>query len=110
MITRYALPVPAADDPTGVALHRPDHAVGSDRGEVAGAVPPVDPGVQPGVQELLALAVDALGGTPRSGQQEMAAAVMRALESGEHLLVQAGTGTGKSMGYLVPAVAHAMTT
>ena len=30
-----------------------------------------------------------------------------AMESGEHLLVQAGTGTGKSLGYLVPAILHA---
>ncbi|MDP9445042.1 MAG: ATP-dependent DNA helicase, partial [Actinomycetota bacterium] len=36
----------------------------------------------------------------------MAEAVQRALCSGEHLLVQAGTGTGKSLGYLVPALLH----
>jgi len=35
----------------------------------------------------------------------MAEAVASALESGRHLLVQAGTGTGKSLGYLVPALA-----
>lgn len=40
----------------------------------------------------------------------MARAVARALESREHLLVQAGTGTGKSLAYLVPAVAHAYAT
>jgi ATP-dependent DNA helicase DinG len=34
--------------------------------------------------------------------------VVRAMETGEHLLVQAGTGTGKSMAYLVPALAHAL--
>ncbi|WP_344083809.1 ATP-dependent DNA helicase [Luedemannella helvata] len=34
----------------------------------------------------------------------MAQAVARAAESGEHLLVQAGTGTGKSLAYLVPAL------
>ncbi|GAB3157673.1 ATP-dependent DNA helicase [Myceligenerans halotolerans] len=38
----------------------------------------------------------------------MARAVTEAIESGEHLLVQAGTGTGKSLGYLVPAVRHAV--
>ncbi|GAA5023389.1 ATP-dependent DNA helicase [Terrabacter aeriphilus] len=37
----------------------------------------------------------------------MAHAVAHAIDSGEHLLVQAGTGTGKSLAYLVPAVAHA---
>ena len=38
----------------------------------------------------------------------MARAVGRAIGSGEHLAVQAGTGTGKSLAYLVPAVAHAV--
>src|SRR5690606_11181979 len=38
------------------------------------------------------------------GQQRMAAAVERAVATGEHLLVQAGTGTGKSLAYLVPAL------
>ncbi|MEJ7630459.1 MAG: ATP-dependent DNA helicase [Nocardioidaceae bacterium] len=36
----------------------------------------------------------------------MAGAVRAAMESGQHLLVQAGTGTGKSLGYLVPALLH----
>src|SRR4051812_33284688 len=36
----------------------------------------------------------------------MAEAVAEAMESGQHLLVQAGTGTGKSLGYLVPALLH----
>src|SRR4051812_44175485 len=38
----------------------------------------------------------------------MAAAVERALRTGEHLAVQAGTGTGKSLAYLVPAIRHAI--
>ncbi|GAA0314311.1 ATP-dependent DNA helicase [Actinoallomurus spadix] len=38
----------------------------------------------------------------------MAEAVAHAIESGEHLAVQAGTGTGKSLAYLVPAVRHAV--
>src|SRR3954454_18542124 len=36
----------------------------------------------------------------------MAEAVARAMTSGDHLLVQAGTGTGKSLAYLVPALLH----
>ncbi|WP_120312215.1 ATP-dependent DNA helicase [Mycobacterium mantenii] len=60
------------------------------------------------VSELLATAVAALGGSERSGQQEMAAAVARAFATGEHLVVQAGTGTGKSLAYLVPAIVHAL--
>ena len=44
------------------------------------------------------------GGEARPGQQEMALAVASAIESNRHLIVQAGTGTGKSVGYLVPAL------
>jgi ATP-dependent DNA helicase DinG len=60
---------------------------------------------RPGVAELLAAAVGAVpGGAERPGQRQMAEAVAQAAESGEHLLVQAGTGTGKSLAYLVPAL------
>jgi ATP-dependent DNA helicase DinG len=62
------------------------------------------------VTELLAKAVAALGGSERSGQIEMAEAVAAAFETGEHLAVQAGTGTGKSLAYLVPAIARAVET
>jgi ATP-dependent DNA helicase DinG len=41
----------------------------------------------------------------RHEQGELAAAVADALEAGEHLLAEAGTGTGKSLAYLVPALA-----
>jgi ATP-dependent DNA helicase DinG len=41
---------------------------------------------------------------PRSGQTEMAAAVARAFERGGVLLAEAGTGTGKTLAYLVPAI------
>ncbi|CAN5419945.1 ATP-dependent helicase DinG [soil metagenome] len=40
----------------------------------------------------------------RPGQQQMATAVAAAIESGRHLVVQAGTGTGKTIGYLVPSI------
>ncbi|GAB3419429.1 ATP-dependent DNA helicase [Flindersiella endophytica] len=53
-------------------------------------------------------AVEALGGVERPGQVAMASAVAQAMESEEHLLVQAGTGTGKSLAYLVPAFLHAL--
>lgn len=52
-------------------------------------------------------AVAALGGTRRPGQDEMALAVAESFESTRHLLVQAGTGTGKSLAYLAPAALHA---
>ncbi|MCH9701823.1 MAG: ATP-dependent DNA helicase [Actinomycetia bacterium] len=60
------------------------------------------------VTELLATAVAALGGAQREGQITMAEAVAHAFDSGEHLAVQAGTGTGKSLAYLVPAIARAL--
>src|ERR671917_1999401 len=44
----------------------------------------------------------------RPGQVEMAAAVLRAFEERRHLIVEAGTGTGKALAYLVPAVAAAL--
>ena len=62
------------------------------------------------MRKLLATAVDALGGTERRGQIEMADAVAAAFDTGEHLAVQAGTGTGKSLAYLVPAIARAVAT
>lgn len=62
------------------------------------------------VGPLLEAAVAAVGGTEREGQTTMAAAVASALDGGSHLLVQAGTGTGKSLAYLVPALDHATRT
>ncbi|OBJ74418.1 ATP-dependent DNA helicase [Mycobacterium sp. 1274756.6] len=61
------------------------------------------------VADLLATAVAAVGGSHRPGQLAMAEAVAHAVDSGEHLAVQAGTGTGKSLAYLVPAIASAVT-
>lgn len=58
------------------------------------------------VRDVLAGAVSALGGTQRDGQVAMAEAVAEAMEEGRHLLVQAGTGTGKSLAYLVPSLLH----
>ncbi|WP_305083806.1 ATP-dependent DNA helicase [Corynebacterium sp. CCUG 71335] len=58
-------------------------------------------------RELLDAAVESLGGTQRPGQIAMAEAVSQALADDRHLAVQAGTGTGKSLAYLVPAIRHA---
>jgi len=58
------------------------------------------------VRSALDAAVVAIGGAPRDGQIEMAEAVANALSDRHHLLVQAGTGTGKSLAYLVPALVH----
>ncbi|HVM55242.1 MAG TPA: DEAD/DEAH box helicase, partial [Acidimicrobiales bacterium] len=57
------------------------------------------------VEQALATVVRALpGGEERPGQVELARAVAVAIDTGRHLLAQAGTGTGKSVGYLVPAI------
>ncbi len=60
----------------------------------------------PSIASVLAAAVDALEGDERPGQLQMTQAVAQSLAAGEHLLVQAGTGTGKSLGYLVPSLLH----
>ncbi|AHH16085.1 putative ATP-dependent helicase [Nocardia nova SH22a] len=52
--------------------------------------------------------MEALGGTARTGQQTMSAAVAHSIDTKEHLAVQAGTGTGKSLAYLVPSLRHAV--
>ena len=49
-----------------------------------------------------------MGGQSRDGQHEMARQVARAIDTGDHLLVQAGTGTGKSLAYLIPLIAHSL--
>ncbi|MCZ7435115.1 ATP-dependent DNA helicase [Micromonospora sp. WMMC241] len=69
------------------------------------AVPKKRRSGRPSGEELLAAAVGAVpGGATRPGQQQMAEAIERSIASGEHLLVQAGTGTGKSLAYLAPAL------
>ena len=61
---------------------------------------------KPTVRAVLDAAVRELGGQERPGQVTMAEAVAETMQSRRHLLVQAGTGTGKSLGYLVPALLH----
>lgn len=57
------------------------------------------------IRTVLAIVTAALpAAESRPGQAEMAEAVANALETGRHLVVAAGTGTGKSLGYLVPSV------
>jgi ATP-dependent DNA helicase DinG len=59
-------------------------------------------------QDLLQKTVDAFEGSERTGQQQMVATIVEGLAAGGHRIIQAGTGTGKSLGYLVPAAAHAL--
>ncbi len=56
-------------------------------------------GARPGLMEAF---------EQRPQQEEMAGAVASALSDGQHLLVEAGTGTGKSLAYLIPAALYAM--
>jgi len=66
------------------------------------------PSELPEIDVLLTAAVSGIGGAQRPGQVAMAEAVRKAMESRQHLAVQAGTGTGKSLAYLVPALRHAL--
>ncbi|MGZ4703078.1 MAG: ATP-dependent DNA helicase [Ilumatobacteraceae bacterium] len=60
---------------------------------------------QENLRRVLANVVAALpAAEQRVGQQHMTEAVAKGIESGRHLIVQAGTGTGKTIGYLVPAL------
>jgi ATP-dependent DNA helicase DinG len=63
------------------------------------------------LDQALHAVVAAIGGQEREGQHLMAATVAEAIDrkggAVHHALVQAGTGTGKSVGYLVPAALHA---
>ncbi|MGH9111698.1 MAG: DEAD/DEAH box helicase [Acidimicrobiales bacterium] len=61
---------------------------------------------EPEVTAALRRVVAALpgGGEARPGQAEMAEAVATAIAEERHLVVRAGTGTGKTLGYLVPAI------
>jgi ATP-dependent DNA helicase DinG len=63
------------------------------------------------VRDLLAAVTAALPvAEERPGQVEMAVQIARALRNGRHAVVRAGTGTGKTLGYLVPVVASARRT
>ncbi|MCU4183928.1 ATP-dependent DNA helicase [Acidiferrimicrobium sp. IK] len=68
--------------------------------EVAGG-----PATDPTIDAALRRVTGALSAREdRPAQRVMAAAVAKAVTSQRHLIVQAGTGTGKSLGYLVPAL------
>lgn len=98
---------PDTDDelPPELADERPPrHAEDSAAGTATGGSGVAD------LTTLLSTAVGSIGGTPREGQVTMAEAVEHAIGRGEHLAVQAGTGTGKSLAYLVPAIRHAVST
>ncbi len=68
--------------------------------QAARAPVPVDPDE---AEARLSAVVAQLGGVARDGQVDMVRAVSEAISAGEHLLVAAPTGTGKTLGYAVPA-------
>ena len=43
----------------------------------------------------------------RAEQQQMAVEVAKALEESQHLIIEAGTGVGKSLAYLIPGILYA---
>lgn len=76
-------------------------------GEPVSAPTGAEPETLPGARDVLDLldtAIERTGGQRRDGQRLMAARVAEAIQTHRHLLVQAGTGTGKSLAYLVPAL------
>ena len=60
------------------------------------------------VDDALEELVTRIGGTTRPGQHRMANAVAAAIQQQRHLMVQAGTGTGKSFAYLLPTMLAAV--
>jgi ATP-dependent DNA helicase DinG len=66
----------------------------------------VDSPAQAAALDLLARITSDLpgGGETRDGQRAMTSAVVDAIATGHHVFVEAGTGVGKSLAYLVPAV------
>jgi ATP-dependent DNA helicase DinG len=95
---------------TGGTTGRDAPADGPARGEPAGLrSPPVPSSTAPStgqVSAALARAIRALpgGGEAREGQEVMARAVADSIAGDRHLVVRAGTGTGKTLAYLVPAI------
>jgi ATP-dependent DNA helicase DinG len=69
-----------------------------------GQVPEIDSGNRSVAALRRVVAALPGGGEGRPGQVEMAEAVAAAVLEGRHLVVRAGTGTGKTLGYLVPAI------
>jgi ATP-dependent DNA helicase DinG len=72
--------------------------------DAAAPAEPTDPSVRRTLSALDRVTAELPGGETRDGQREMAAAVAAAVKERRHLVVQAGTGTGKSLAYLLPAI------
>lgn len=66
----------------------------------------------PEIEEIIGSngTIQAAGYSYRAEQEQLSNSIMLALKHRRHLIGQAGTGTGKSLGYLVPALLYAMQT
>ena len=71
---------------------------------VEAEAPPLEHAVHEALAEGGALAGALPGFVPRPAQQELSAVIAQAFEDRECLLAEAGTGTGKTFAYLVPAL------
>ncbi len=93
-----------AGDPDGLdELGDIDDPVAGGRANSSGSVADARQAGDDGVDGLAKITAQMSGGEHRPEQQEMCRAVAEAFVTGTHLVVQAGTGTGKSLAYLVPA-------
>lgn len=93
---------PRAEEEDSVEHSRPE---GSSNSSVLRASPKTF--VSMSLDEIFEVIFDEYG-EKRAGQLEMARAVLESMEKGRILIVEAGTGTGKSLAYLVPAIIHAL--
>ena len=105
--------VPIQVDAVPVAADAPrpdDHSIVPETAD-DGATTPVSVDVVSGLFAADSPLATLMGDTfeVRSGQIEMATQVMKALNEGDHLLIEAGTGTGKSLAYLLPAALWTIT-
>ena len=113
MLPTSMTPSPSSpDDGPDEALDEvPDETVEADGDALAEENEEEDPGddeepaaTSEGATALVAVTASLPGAEHRPGQEHMAGAVAAAIDDGRHLVVQAGTGTGKTLAYLVPAV------
>lgn len=76
-------------------------------GEATGGVAALASRLEGRSLEALDLVVDAIGGAKRPGQVQMIEEICRSILAEDRVMIQAGTGTGKSLGYLIPSLVYA---
>lgn len=99
----------AAADPLPAALPRPLPPVASGTLSASTRSTAIDADAVAALLAPRGALADRLAGyEDRPGQQAMLREVARALNDGDQVLIEAGTGTGKSLAYLLPAAAYAL--